>query len=694
MAGSLYITAVEWGAGKTLVVLGVMDLLARNVARLGFFRPVVPAKPEQDDHIRLMSRRFELRAAADEMYGITADRMHQLSAAGRLDELLQTVEERFLALKSKCDFVVCDGTDFSGAQTPFEFALNSRLAARLNCPIMAVLYGDKSSAEIVETVLQARETLTAEGGNVRAFVVNKCRRVRLEETAQLLKGRTAEPVYLIPEEPFLRLPNMFEIKRALNARRVYGNENDMTHDIRGAKIAAMNVSNFLSYVEEGDLIITPADRSDIILGAFTALRSDAYPPIAGLLLTGNVDTPPTIIKLIKGMERVALPVLKVSTDTYRTAMAVNNIRTAMTPENEKRNLAALALFEKSVDQTELKKLLHIRRSAVVTPLMFEFGLIERCREKQKHIVLCEGEDERILRAAENLMLRDAVRLTLLGKVEAVKKKIDELGLRLRHVPIIDPSEAPQTEEFARTYLELRRHKGVTEQMAFDMMTDVSYFGTMMVYKGLADGMVSGAAHPAQHTVRPALEFIKTKSGTILSSVTFMCLADRVLVYADCAVNADPNEEELAEIALQSAETARLFGIEPRVAMLSYAAAAGQNGEADRVREATRIARERRPDLLIDGPFSYDVALDAGVAVARLPGSKVAGRATVLIFPDLNRGINTCKAVQRSAGATVIGPILQGLRRPVNHVNRTSTAADIVNIIAITAVQAQGVEEDV
>ncbi len=271
-----------------------------------------------------------------------------------------------------------------------------------------------------------------------------------------------------------------------------------------------------------------------------------------------------------------------------------------------------------------------------------------------------------------------------------RRTITALGLSLGDVKIIDPATSELREDFGQTYFELRKHKGISPQMALDAMTDVSYFGTMMVHRGIADGMVSGAVHTTQHTIRPALEIVRTRPGcSIVSSVFFMCLPDRVLVYGDCAINPDPNAEQLADIAVSSAETAQSFGIEPRVAMLSYSTGeSGKGAEVDKVKEATRIAKQLRPDLKLEGPIQYDAAIDPDVAKVKLPGSEVAGRATVFIFPDLNAGNNAYKAVQRAADAVAIGPVLQGLNKPVNDLSRGCTVADIVNTIAITAIQAQ------
>ena len=293
-----------------------------------------------------------------------------------------------------------------------------------------------------------------------------------------------------------------------------------------------------------------------------------------------------------------------------------------------------------------------------------------------------------------MCIRDRVAdLTLLGNPSEIQQKISSLGLNLAGVNFIDPLTSDLVDIYADTYYQMRRHKGISREMARDTMTDVSYFGTMMVHRGAADGMVSGTIHTTGDTIRPALQIIRTRPGcSIVSSVFLMCLADRVLVYGDCAVNPDPTAEQLADIAVSSAATAQIYGIEPRVAMCSYSTGeSGRGKDVDKVREATRLARARRPELKIEGPIQYDAAVDAGVARTKMPDSEVAGRATVFIFPDLNTGNNLYKAVQRSANAVAIGPILQGLNRPVNDLSRGATISDIINTVAITAIQAQATE---
>ncbi len=305
-------------------------------------------------------------------------------------------------------------------------------------------------------------------------------------------------------------------------------------------------------------------------------------------------------------------------------------------------------------------------------------------------MLPEGDDDRVLREASTWLQRGVGDLTILGDEQAVRARAAELGLELGAASILSPFDETLRDRFAKEYATVRAHKGVTYETARDVVTDVSYFGTMMVHLGLADGMVSGAAHTTAHTIRPSFEIIKTDPGvSIVSSVFLMALADRVLVYGDCAVVPDPTAPQLADIAISSAATAAQFAIEPRVAMLSYSTGeSGSGDDVEKVREATRLVRERAPELLVDGPMQYDAAAEPSVAASKMPDSPVAGHATVFIFPDLNTGNNTYKAVQRSAGAVAIGPVLQGLRKPVNDLSRGALVSDIVNTVAITAIQAQ------
>jgi len=444
----------------------------------------------------------------------------------------------------------------------------------------------------------------------------------------------------------------------------------------------------LDHLVDGGVVITPSDRSDVVLGVLMAHASQNFPSLAGLFLNGGFEVPAQVERLVDGLE-LRLPVVTTSGDTYTTATRLAAAQGRLSKESPRKVGAAMALFDEHVDGDELLRRLDVTPSDVVTPLMFEHALVERARGQRRRIVLPEGEEERILQAAESLLLRGVADLTLLGSASTVRARADHLGLDISAARIVDPYDDEMRERFALEYARLRAHKSMTVDAARDVVVDVSYFGTMMVLLGLADGMVSGAAHTTAHTIRPAFEVIRTAPGvSVVSSVFFMCLRDRVLVYGDCAVIPDPTAEQLADIAISSAATATRFGVEPRVAMLSYSTGeSGVGAEVDKVRTATALVRERRPDLSVDGPIQYDAAVDASVARTKLPGSEVAGRATVFVFPDLNTGNNTYKAVQRSAGAVAIGPVLQGLSRPVNDLSRGATVRDIVNTVAITAIQA-------
>jgi phosphate acetyltransferase len=392
------------------------------------------------------------------------------------------------------------------------------------------------------------------------------------------------------------------------------------------------------------------------------------------------------------LEAAPFPVLEVPVDAYTAATVVDAVRPAITADNERKIASALAVFEAGVDLGELEERMAIERPARMTPTMFEYDLVERAKADKRHIVLPEGDDERVLRAADILLRRGVCDLTILGDPDDVGGRAAALGLELDGANLVDPQTSPLRAVYAETYHELRRKRGMTEEGALETAGDVSYFGTLMVQAEAVDGMVSGASHTTGDTIRPAFEVIKAQRGvSVVSSVFLMLLPDRVLVYGDCAVNPRPDSRQLADIAISSAETAATFGVEPRVAMLSYSTGESARGpDVDAVRHATEVVKERRPDLKVEGPIQYDAAVDAGVAEKKLPGSEVAGHATVFIFPDLDTGNIAYKAVQRSARATAVGPVLQGLRKPVNDLSRGCTVTDIVNTVIITAIQAQEV----
>jgi len=676
-----------------------MQLLSRDIQRVAFFRPIITASEAnaKDHDINLVMSQFNLDMRYSEAYSLTMQKAREMINLGQHEVLLEKILNDFNNLKSRFDFILCEGTDFLGTDSAFEFDINADIAANLGCPVLLVCNGQrKSQDEIVASALLTIESFEDKGLDILAAIINRVEDVDGSGMVEELKKRTrcpeCFPIYVIPEEAKLGKPTVADVMKWLDAKVLYGA--DMTSNlVDNYVIAAMQLGNFLNYLERASLVITPGDRSDIILGSLASRLSTNYPDISGILLTGGMEPSASVRKLIEGWVGAPIPILVAEGHTYKTARILYDLYGRIEPGDQNKVQSALRVFEEHVDMAELRTKLVAAKPTTVTPKMFEFSLILKAKTKKQRIVLPEGTGERIMRAADILLRRGVVEVTLLGREAEIRTRMSQFGLELEGVEIIDPGKSVHYDDYVSTYFELRKHKGIREEDARDRMLDPTYFSTMMVYKGHADGMVSGSVTTTQQTIRPAFEIIKTKPGSkIVSSVFFMCLKDRVLVYGDCAVNPNPSAEELAEIALSSAETARIFGIEPRVAMLSYSTGSSGKGEdVVRVIEATKIAQERAPELLLEGPLQYDAAVDLEVAQTKMPDSKVAGRATVFIFPDLNTGNNTYKAVQRSAQAVAIGPVLQGLNKPVNDLSRGCTVADIVNTVAITAIQAQAVQ---
>ncbi|MDR3176324.1 MAG: phosphate acetyltransferase [Desulfovibrio sp.] len=702
MSDRLYITATQAKSGVTAVLLGIMQVLQRYVRKPAFFRPIIsdPLEPGQRDFdTNLVLLHFGLDIPYEETYAFTLKEALNLLNLGRHAAMLDIILQKFGKLQDKYDFVLCEGTDFLGKDPAIEFDLNAEIAANLGCPVLAVTNALGNSAqEIISSTRIVLDLLNEKNLDIAACIVNRAE-VSAQEKGLISStlragavGHRDPIVYVIPEERSLAMPSVGDVRRWLDAEVLYGKER-LDNLVDDYLIAAMQVDNFLEYLQEGMLLITPGDRADIVLASLASRLSSAYPDISGIVLTGGFELSPSVRRLIEGWISVPLPILRVKDHTFHAIQTISHGYSRIYPENTRKINTAIEHFESSVDARELEaRIVSISREKI-TPKMFEYSLIERAVSRRMRIVLPEGEEERILRAVDELARRGVADITLLGRPGIIKAKMSELGVN-PDVEIVQPEDSPEFEKYVQLYHEMRKHKKITREQARDILCDPTYFGTMMVYCGDAHGMVSGSINTTAHTIRPALEVIKTKpDASIVSSVFLMCLKDRVLVFGDCAVNPNPTAEQLADIAISSAHTAGVFGIEPRVAMLSYSTgSSGKGADVDVVVTATRIAKERAPHLLIEGPLQYDAAIDPGVARTKLPGSEVAGHATVFIFPDLNAGNNTYKAVQRAAGAVAIGPVLQGLRKPVNDLSRGCTVPDIVNTVAITAVQAQAEEK--
>src|SRR5919204_5415163 len=685
LARKLYVTAMEPQSGKSVVALGLMELLSARVERLGFFRPIVPSADEPDPQIELIRRRYQLPFRSEELLALSQE---EAAAIPAYDELRKRVVEAYRPLDAACDFVLCEGTDFTSATSALDYGLNADLANELDAPVLVVVRGG-STEETIAAVRSARNSLAHKGCTTFGVVVNRVPAERVAELERALGAQDGgEPVYVLPELDELAVPTLGEVAAALDAEVISGSSDEaLQREIRDVRVAAMSVEHFIDDLVEGTLVVVPGDRPDILVATLASTVSPAIPTVAGALVAGGYAPSETVRRLL---ESAPFPVLLAETPLHLAANAVQSIRPVLRAENERKIATALGVFESAVDTDELERRIALERPARMTPIMFEYELIERAKAQRKHIVLPEGEDERILRAAEILLRRGVVGLTILGDPKDVGARAAAAGIDLGDTQIVDPLTSPLREEFAARYFELRKQRGMTEELAFDVVATPSYFGTMMVADGTVDGMVSGAAHTTADTIRPAFEIIKARAGvSVVSSVFFMCLADGVLVYGDCAVNPKPDVAQLADIAISSAETAASFGIEPRIAMLSYSTGtSGKGPDVTVVREATEAVRERRPDLKVEGPIQYDAAVDAAVAELKMPDSEVAGQATVFIFPDLEAGNVAYKAVQRAANAIAVGPVLQGLRKPVNDLSRGCSVTDIVNTVAITAIQAQ------
>ncbi len=695
MAKNLYITSINAESGKSAIALGMMELLLRDIRKVGFFRPIInPTTPGERDHdIDLILSHFYLGLQYTDTYAVTLNEAKHYINSGRQNELMEIILTKYQQLEDQCNFVLCEGTDFKAGHESFNFDIDAAIAANFSSPAIIVSNASESSVDEVASLSQlALDSLREKSVDTMGVIVNKARVEDKEAILEALQKRVSLPdglFYVIPDEPTLSNPTMHDVKKYLNAEVLYG-KSELGKRINGYIIAAMRVENFLNYIKDDNLVVTASDRSDVILGALASRLSSAYPDISGILLTGGQVPPPSIKRLIEGWVGLPVPIILVQDSTFPTVSALHDLRGSIDPDNPQKIASALGVFEANVETSELKEKLISRKSTRVTPQMFEYKLIREAKKHQQHIVLPEGVSERILLAADILLRRNVCSITLLGREEEIGTRISKLGLDLDGVNIINPERSPQFEEYVLDFYEMRKDKGVTMDMACDFMADVTYWGTMMIHKNVADGMVSGSINTTAHTIRPAFQIIKTVPGfSIVSSVFLMCLKDRVLVFGDCAINPNPSAEQLSEIAIASADTAKLFGITPRVAMLSYSTgSSGKGAEVEKVISATKLANTKRPDLLIEGPIQYDAAIDPAVAKTKLPKSKVAGKATVFIFPDLNTGNNTYKAVQRaSVDSLAIGPILQGLKKPVNDLSRGCTVHDIVNTVAITAIQA-------
>jgi len=682
---AVYVASPEGDTGKSTIALGILHRLTATVARVGVFRPITRLGEDRDYILELLLAHTTAGLAYEQCVGVSYQQLHEDP-----DVAIADIVDRFHAMAEHCDAVLVVGSDYTNVASPSELSVNARIAVNLGAPVvLAVRAKGRTPGEVVQVVELCLAELAAQHAYTAAIVANRCEPSQLKAVAAALEKVTPQ-TYVLPAEPLLVAPSVADLQQAVNGTLIKGDEALLGREVMSVLVAGMTAEHVLERLTDAMAVITPGDRSDVVLAVVSAHAAEGFPSLSAIVLNGGLELHPSIAALVSGLG-LRLPIVATALGTFETASAVASARGRVTATSQRKIDTALALVDKYVDIGDLLAQLAIPIPTVTTPQMFEYQLLDRARSHRKRIVLPEGNDDRILKAAGRLLQRGVADLTILGDEAEIRPRAAELGVDLDAATVLNPRTSELCDQFAEQYAQLRKRKGVTVEQARETIHDVSYFGTMLVHNDIVDGMVSGAVHTTAHTVRPAFEIIKTRPDvSTVSSIFLMCLADRVLAYGDCAIVPGPTSEQLADIAISSARTAAQFGIDPRVAMLSYSTgSSGIGTDVDKVRTATELVRKRAPDLLVEGPIQYDAAVEPSVAATKMPDSPVAGRATVLIFPDLNTGNNTYKAVQRSAGAVAIGPVLQGLNKPVNDLSRGALVSDIVNTVAITAIQAGG-----
>lgn len=691
MNRSVYVITPTAQSGKLLISLGLMQMLQRTTTKVAYFKPLIDSHEPKDNHIDTILTHFKINMAYEDAYAFTRSELSEMENQGKLNEVYETIINKYKKLEEQFDFVLVEGSDFKEEGSVFEADFNASVAQSLAMPVLLVTRDSFTTvANLVHNVIAEVHSFLAKDLNIIGLFVSRCTKDVKEVKEKIDKHlRNEIVVSVIPNDEELTKPSMQEIADHLKAHILFGADK-LENVAKSSIIGGMQLANYLPRMQEDCVCVIPGDRGDLIVGTMLANISPKYPNVAGIVLSAGFLPERSIVNLMDGTQK-PLPVLAVPTGTFETANKVANIKTRIYPANQYKIKLCLDLFEGAVDAEALSEKINSVKTESITPRMFQYNMLVTAKKLQRHIVLPEGTDDRILTAASNLAKDKIVYLTVLGNPDSIKAKVIQLGLYWddERIKIIDPENSEKYKEYSHTLYELRKSKGLELAAAEDLMLDVSYYGTMMVYKGEADGMVSGAVNTTAHTIKPALQFVKTRPGfNTVSSIFFMLLHDRVLVYGDCAIVPNPTAEQLAEIAMSSADSAKAFGITtPKVAMLSYSSgASGSGAEVEKVRTATAIVKEKRPDLLVEGPIQYDAAVDPVVGRSKMPNSPVAGQANVLIFPDLNTGNNTYKAVQRETGALAVGPMLQGLNKPINDLSRGATIDDIYNTVVITAIQ--------
>jgi phosphate acetyltransferase len=687
MAHTLLVAPAGRQVGLTTVCLGLVRALDREGVRVAFVKPVA-ARTSRSAKLMKLGANLNppepiSRAVADEML-----------AAGDDQTLMEKVVELCGRAAAGADVLVVEGMAPEQGMV-HSTRVNALMLKALDAELVLVgSPGDESPGELGSAM-----AIAAQGYGVprASCILNRVTTSAAARGADLgaaelgayraaVEAEKLRPVGIVPSSWEVSAPRVKDLAEALGARVLAAGDYDRRR-IRSVAVCAMTVPNALRAFAPGALVITPGDRSDVLLAAALAVVGGT--PLAGLVLTGGIEPDRRVLELCQGALRTGLPILAVDQDTYPAASAVAGVDPHIPVDDAERVERVMNAVADQLDKEWLKSLSKPARVPRLSPPAFRHRLVEAARAANKRIVLPEGNEPRTVVAASIAQERGMARCVLLGDPDEIRAVATKQGVTLpTSIEIIDAAKvAPR---YLEPLVERRKHKGMTPEMARSELADTIMIGTMMMALDEADGLVSGAVHTTAHTIRPALQLIKTVPGCdLVSSVFFMCLPEQVIVFGDCAVNPNPTVEQLADIAIQSADSAKAFGIEPRVAMLSYSTGTSGGGDdVEKVKKATDLARKSRPDLLVDGPLQYDAAIVPEVGRSKAPKSEVAGRATVFVFPDLNTGNVTYKAVQRSANAVAIGPMLQGLAKPVNDLSRGCLVEDIVFTIALTAIQAQ------
>jgi len=699
--------------GLTSVSLGVIRAMERKGVRLSVFKPIAQPRAGGDtpDQTTTIIRKNSSIPAAEPLQ---MSRVESLLGSNQQDVLMEEIISRYHANTQDAEVVLVEGL-VPTRKHQFANALNYEIAKTLNAEIVFVMaLGNDSPAQLKERIELTQSSFGGQKNkNITGVIINKLNapvddqgRTRPDLSEIFDDSSKASIANIDPKQLFSDSPlpvlgcvpwsfdliatRAIDMCRHLDARII--NEGEIqTRRVKSVTFCARSIPHMLEHFRPGSLLVTSADRPDVLVAACLAAMNGIE--IGAILLTGNYEIDDRIARLCDRAFQTGLPVFMVKTNTWQTSLSLQSFNLEV-PADDTQRIEKVQEYVASYINAEWIESLTAtsERSRRLSPPAFRYQLTELARKAGKRVVLPEGDEPRTVKAAAICAERGIATCVLLGNPEEIQRVAAAQGVELgKGVEIVDPEQV--RENYVPRLVELRKSKGMTEVVAQEQLEDNVVLGTMMLESGEVDGLVSGAVHTTANTIRPPLQLIKTApNSSLVSSVFFMLLPEQVLVYGDCAINPDPTAEQLAEIAIQSADSASAFGIDPRVAMISYSTGtSGAGSDVEKVREATRIAQEKRPDLVIDGPLQYDAAIMEDVAKSKAPNSQVAGRATVFIFPDLNTGNTTYKAVQRSADLISIGPMLQGMRKPVNDLSRGALVDDIVYTIALTAIQSQQAE---